>query len=108
MSDRQERMARNEAVSREINEDIEQAQPSSAHGSFRIVCECGRPGCARLIAISVPEYESVRREPTRFAVVKGHELPDIEEVVGETDRFTVVRKRDGMAAEVAEEEDPRS
>jgi len=108
MSDREERMARNETTARQINEDIEDAQPSSGPGLLRIVCECGDRDCSRVIAISVPEYESVRADPTHFAVVKGHEVPAIEDVVGGTDRYTVVRKRPGVPAEIAEEEDPRS
>ena len=107
MSEREERIARNEASSREINENIEGAQPRSADDQFRIVCECGRRDCARLIAISIPEYEAIRAEPTLFAVVNGHEIPHLEDVVRDTDRFSVVRKRAGVPAEVAVEEDPR-
>ena len=62
MSDREERMARNETTARQINEDIEDAQPSSGPGLLTIVCECGDRDCSRVIAISVPEYESVRAE----------------------------------------------
>lgn len=108
MSDREERMARNETTARQINEDIEDAQPSSGPGLLRIVCECGDLDCSRVIAISAPEYESVRADPTHFAVVKGHEVPAIEDVIGGTDRYTVVRKRPGVPAEIVEEEDPRS
>jgi hypothetical protein len=107
MSEREERIARNEASAREINEGIEEAQPRSAEDEFRIVCECGQRGCTRLIAISIPEYEAIRSDPTLFAVVKGHDLPDVEEVVRGTDRFSVVRKRRGIPAEIAVEEDPR-
>lgn len=58
--------------------------------------------------ISVAEYEAVRRDARHFAVTRTHVLPDVEEVVQETDRFVVVRKRQGTPAEIAEEEDPRS
>jgi hypothetical protein len=34
-------------------------------------------------------------------------VPDVEVIVEETDRFVVVRKREGTPAEIAEEEDPR-
>jgi hypothetical protein len=37
-----------------------------------------------------------------------HVTPDVEEVVSQTDRFTVVRKREGTPAEVAEATDPRN
>ena len=38
---------------------------------------------------------------------KDHVIPDVEQVVAETERFAVVEKREGTAAVVAEESDPR-
>jgi mannose-1-phosphate guanylyltransferase len=108
MDEREERVAQNEATSREINEKIEQAQTRSPDDYFRIVCECGRRDCSRVIAISVAEYESVRSDARYFAVVSTHVIADVEEVVRETDRFSVVRKHEGTPAQVAEDEDPRS
>lgn len=108
MGEREARVARNEAATREMNEDIEQAHASSPDGYFRIICECGRSDCTRVIAIAVPEYETVRSDARHFAVVRTHVIPDVEEVIRETERFTVVRKREGTPAEIAEEEDPRS
>ena len=104
-------MARNEAASREINESIEEAHeehPRGPDAHIRILCECGRDSCDRLIAITMPEYEKVRADPTRFVVVRDHVMADVEVVVDETDRFVVVAKREGEPAEVAREEDPRS
>jgi hypothetical protein len=108
VTDREARIAKNEAISREINEGIEEAMSSlSPDGYARMVCECGLSDCERLIAISVPEYEDARRDALRFVVVKDHVVPDVERVVGETERFTVVEKREGTPAEVAEATDPR-
>ena len=108
MSERAERVALNEATSRELNEKIEQAHPRSPDEYFRIVCECGRGDCTRLIAISVPEYEAVRSDSRHFVVLRAHVLPDVEAVVQETDRYTVVSKHEGTPAEIVREEDPRS
>jgi hypothetical protein len=105
---RDERVARNEASSRDINERLEDAHegaPSDKH--IRLVCECGRESCDRLIAITIPEYERVRRDSRLFAVVADHVIDDVERVVLETDRFVVVAKREGTPAEIASEEDPR-
>lgn len=107
MGEREERVAKNEATSREINERIEDAHARSPDDYFRIVCECGRRECARVIAISKPEYEAVRSDARSFAVVGTHVIPDVEDVVEQTDRFTVVRKHEGTPAEIVEEEDPR-
>ena len=73
-----------------------------------MVCECGRPDCSSLIAISLREYEAVRADPRTFAVDHSHVSPDLEEPVRATDRFVVVRKREGTPATIVEEEDPRS
>ena len=109
MSGREERVARNEATSREINEGIEQAHEEAAPSEYvRMICECGLEPCDRLIAISVAEYERVRSDPRQFAVVRDHVMGEVERVVNETERFVVVAKREGTPAAVATEEDPRS
>jgi hypothetical protein len=109
VTSREERVARNESVSREINEAIEDAKSDAPSEDYlRIVCECGRPDCNDLLAITHAEYQDVRSDPRRFAVQKDHARSDIESVVSETDRFTVVQKREGTPAEVAEALDPRT
>lgn len=108
MDDREARVAQNEATSRDMNEQIELAHLRSSEDYVRILCECGRGDCTRLVAISIPEYEAVRSDPRHFAVVSTHVIHDVEDVVRETDRFTVVRKHEGTPAKIAEDEDPRS
>ena len=108
MADREARIAKNEAICREINEGIEAAMASrTLEGHARMVCECGNRDCELLIAITVSEYEDVRQNARRFVVVKDHVIPDVERVVAETERFNVVEKREGTSAEVAEATDPR-
>src|SRR5439155_17913483 len=106
MSEREARIARNEAVAREINEGIEDARPTTPAEYIRMVCECGRLDCSSVIAISIQEYEAVRTDPRTFVVDHAHLSPDVEETVRTTDRFVVVRKREGIPAAIAEEADP--
>jgi hypothetical protein len=109
MGSREERVARNESTSREINERIEKAhEEASSDRDVRMVCECGHETCERLVAITLAEYKRLRSDPRDFAVVSGHVMEEAESVAYETDRFVVVRKREGTAADVAVEEDPRS
>src|SRR5947207_3191390 len=109
MSSREERVARNESTTREINEGIEQAHESaSREGPVRMLCECGRDDCDRLIAITIAEYEQLRTDGRRFVVAADHVIPDMEGVVSETDRYVVVAKREGTPAAIATEENPRS
>jgi hypothetical protein len=108
VSSREERVARNETTTQQINEQIVQAQQTTAgQGQIRVLCECGHLDCDRLIAITITEYEGVRADALQFAVVRGHVMPEVERVVAETDRYTVVAKREGTPAEIAIEEDPR-
>jgi hypothetical protein len=108
VSSREERVARNEATTRQINEQIEQAQQAApSQGHIRVLCECGQQDCDRPIAMTLAEYESVRADPRQFAVARDHVRADVEQVVAETDRYSVVAKREGTPAAVAVEEDPR-
>jgi len=96
VSSQEERVARNESTTRQINEQIEQAhQAASPEGYVRVLCECGREDCDRLIAMTLAEYESLRADPRQFAVTRGHVLADVEQVVAATDRYAVVAKREG-------------
>jgi hypothetical protein len=110
MSSREERVTKNEATSREINEKIEDAHQDASQGpdaQIRMVCECGQEACDRLVTITLVEYEQVRSDPRQFVVVRDHVTEDVERVVHETDRFVLVAKRDGTPAAVATDEDPR-
>jgi hypothetical protein len=49
------------------------------------------------------EYETLRKEPTFFAVYPGHEIADVETIVDRRDGYDVIRKREGEPARVARE-----
>ena len=109
MTDRERRMAENEAAFRDVNESLRYtaAQGASVVHTMRLVCECGDASCAEFVEVTAGEYETVRATATHFIVRPGHELTDIERVVATNDRFSVVEKRPGDPAEVATETDPR-
>jgi hypothetical protein len=100
-----QRVAMNEATFRKVNEGMEIGQDPG--GLLTFICECGRLGCNQLIELTRSEYEGIRANPRRFAVVSGHELPDVETVVESHDRYLVVEKGDGLEAEIVERTDPR-
>ena len=93
--ERTERLARNEARFREINERVERdLEPVLSTGELLpFVCECGRRRCTDTMRMTVSEYSGVRADATRFAVVPGHEIEDVEDVMHRTERYAVVRKR---------------
>ena len=108
MISREERMATNEASSREINERIEEAyQGEPPANRIDIVCECARMTCDATIDITLDEYEDVRENARHFVVCPGHFVGDIEWIGYENDRFAVVAKREGVPADVARDENPR-
>lgn len=105
MGQREERIAKNETLFREVNERIEEI---SNQPEAEFLCECGDAGCTSPVLLTLVEYERVRTDATCFAVLPGHEIPEIEIVVDRGDRFYVVRKNEPTAAVIATEHDPRS
>jgi hypothetical protein len=106
MSAREERIAKNETLWREVNERIRDV--TKYDGDIEFLCECGDPTCAQPIAMTIRAYEEIRAEPTHFLVVPGHVVPDVETVVDTNERYTIVAKRAGEPAAIAIESDPRS
>ncbi len=103
MDDHAER-SRIQALFREVNDRIEGIGVSFAGGRperrsmLQLVCECGDGECFEMIEVLAAEYEVVRANANRFITKKGHETPELEEVVESNDRFSIVRKvRPGVA-----------
>jgi hypothetical protein len=104
MSNRTERIGMNEALFREVNERIGQLQSDlGGSNTFEIVCECGTAECVERFSITSNEYGSLRKDVHRFAVVRGHERPEVERTVEEREGYLVVEKTDPEAAKAAEE-----
>jgi len=102
-----ERIARNEALFRDVNEAIERGRWQGEEDSLTAFrCECGRLGCTDLIELTPREYEQIRTDPRRFALANGHQMPEVEEIVERHLRYLVVRKV-GNAGEVAQRRNPR-
>ena len=108
-TDMQERIARNEATFRRINEDIERGRDTEDDTTLvGFVCECGSTDCAPADrADARPSTRQVRGDSCRFAIVHGHEIPAVEAVVERHERYAVVRKLQASGA-VAKETDPRA
>ena len=110
MDERTQRIGENEILFREVNERVESLNEAfnAFTERFSIVCECGQLSCVERISMTLSEYEAVRADPTTFAIVPGHEIPDVETVIAERGEYAVVMKHAGGPAELATEEDPRS
>ncbi len=97
LGDRLARQTRNEALLREVNERISElgdsAQAWSPDGRVEFMCECGAEGgCGERVGMTVDEYDRVRAQDDRFALLPGHETPALEKVVERTERYVIVDK----------------
>jgi hypothetical protein len=106
---REERVARNETLFREVNERIKDVSDGDdTVSTTEFLCECGDPECIEPVSLTPVEYEEVRRNPKHFAILPSHADPEVEVVVARNERFAVVEKTDPEAARIAVREDPRS
>jgi 3,4-dihydroxy-2-butanone 4-phosphate synthase len=71
------------------------------------VCECGDATCVERIRLTRLEYEAVRDYSTRFAIAVDHENPEIDQLVTEGGRYSVVQKIAGRPARIARQMDQR-
>ena len=109
MEERERRIGMNEALFREVNERLQELAEGFAHTPEKLdlICECGNASCASRIEMDPEEYQKVRSDSTTFAIVKGHAILDVEEIVERRAAYDVVRKTGSEAATVAKKTDPR-
>jgi hypothetical protein len=108
MDERRRRIAEHEVRFRDINERLHEGIVGVVEADELIdfLCECGAADCRDGLRVTLGEYEAVRSSSRQFAVVPGHEIPDVEDVIRREDRFVVVRKHEDTTAIVAAA-DPR-
>jgi hypothetical protein len=104
MESRGGRVARNEALFREVNERIKDVGEDA---ETLLLCECGDLGCSEVVELTPADYEAVRAEGDLFFLVPGHEDLAVDRAVRRTDRLLIVEKV-GEGGEVARDLDPRS
>lgn len=104
----QERLAKNEAFFREVNERIREVVERYGPDDhvYEFICECANSDCAERIELNAAQYQAIRADGTRFVLAPGHELGRIEKVVEKHAEHVVVEKV-GVAGEVAAALDPR-
>jgi hypothetical protein len=110
MSDeRLRRVGHNEALYRQVNEQIQEINRGewAVSGGFSIICECGMLECTQQVSVDPAVYERTRENSARFIVVPGHELPDLEVVVEPHDGYVVIEKTPPEARRIADETSPR-
>jgi hypothetical protein len=100
------RLARNEVLFREVNENLRTLAEQNEGTLQDFFCECADVDCTIRVKLTNSEYETARSEGNRFIVASGHERREVERIVIETDRFLLVEKTGGGGDEAAKL-DPR-
>jgi hypothetical protein len=108
VDERERRIGLNEALFREVNEAVSDISGSFDTPDFEIVCECGDLECSERIQVTNAAYGALRSKSDQFAVVPGHEIPDVDQVIADEGDYYVVRKTAPEARELAERTDPSS
>jgi hypothetical protein len=107
-----ERIGKNEALFREVNERIKEVSGAhfalGLHDLAEFVCECSSEECHQAVQMTRAEYEQVRNDASHFLVAPGHVANgEVERTVAENERFWVVAKY-AAARRVAVAKDPRT
>lgn len=99
----EQRAARNEALFREVNQNI--ARLEERHGTTVAtpvyICECATADCTAQLPIDPETYRRVRENARLFFLLPGHQDPKVERIVEEHRDFLIVQKT-GLAGDVAE------
>jgi hypothetical protein len=96
-----------QCVVREVNEESRRLSQSWDDSMpWVMICECGDPQCFETVALTLTAYEAVRRFPTHFAIVPGHQLEGLDRAIEEHDDYLVIEKV-GVGAATAIRSDPR-
>jgi len=99
MDPRTERVGKNEAVFREVNERINEV---TREKTDEYLCECGYANCTETVQMTVADYEDLRADPTRFALLPGHEVPHWRERPHRDNGATVQRRSGRRSVDFAD------
>jgi hypothetical protein len=102
-------LAQNQSVFRFVNERVTawpERQAAPATEKLMFYCECGDDHCWERVYLTAEEYEAIRADSSRFAVVEGHVFPEVEDVVAEPNGYGVVEKHENVH-DITERMDPR-
>jgi hypothetical protein len=105
MDERERRIGLNEALFREVNEAVRDVSVKLDVPDFEVVCECGALDCSERIEMTPAAYRALRTNSHHFALVPGHQVPDVERVISDEDTYLIVEKITPAARELAEDTD---
>lgn len=108
MNERKVKIAKTEALFRDVNERIAETSERFDADEAEFMCECADSGCAERLEVPLEVYEDVRSEGTTFLLNPDHVEPDVEKIVRNHDEFAIVRKIDDAVARMVRQLNPRT
>ena len=108
MNEREVKIAKTEALFRDVNERIAETSERFDADEAEFMCECADPGCAERLEVPLEVYEDVRSDGTTFLLNPDHVEPDVEKVVRHHHGFSIVRKVDEVVARMVRQLNPRA
>jgi hypothetical protein len=104
---RKERIAKTEALFRNVNEGIAETSERFDSDEAYFICECGDASCTERIEVPIDDYEQVREDPARFLVEPGHVKDEVEQVVTREHGYAVIEKVDDAVRAIVRRLNPR-
>jgi hypothetical protein len=90
-----ERIAKNDAAFRALNEQLSDAATElGINERVPFICECAEPSCTTIVRLSSAEYAQIRSQPTHFLNAPGHQVAaqGAARVVEERQGYVIVEK----------------
>jgi hypothetical protein len=92
VSSRDERVVRTQEFFKRVN-DTMRNELSDGDGKF--LCECGNIACTETLSLSAEDLRLLHSIEGHFAVLPGHEIPEIETLVKENGHYAIVHNNVG-------------
>jgi hypothetical protein len=109
MNETDQRIARTEALFRDVNERIAESAQRFESDEAAFVCECADQDCTERVDASLEEYERARSDGTHFLMRPGHEDTRVERVVERRGtRLAIVEKFHTTIARAVRKLNPRA
>jgi hypothetical protein len=109
MTENEQRIARAEALFRDVNERIAESAQRFESEEAEFVCECADQECTERVDATLEEYELARSDGTHFLMRPGHEDTRVERVVERRGaRLAIVEKFNAAIARAVRRLNPRT
>jgi hypothetical protein len=102
------RIAKTEALYREVNERIAETAERFGGEEADFMCECAEPECMDRVTAPLAEYEDVRSDGATFLLSDGHEKPHVETVLARRGGYAIVQKVHTTVARIVRQLNPRA